>query len=358
MKQNKAELLAAESADWFHRGLISAETAQNLAQQYDGQNTGFFAILGRWLGIFAVILLASAVMFMMIDHDNTLITGSVILVMGIGCWIAGIKTVTSRTHPLPITGSAIITVSFLFLFAALTAFCLEYSEEHTERYFYLLMFVIAFSAALTAYVYKLRWPLFLSILLVFQAVGASGWYGGRGSYYFDIAHPPSMALTAFIVILIGLYHRRQEDRVFDRFSGFGRIMIILGLVYLNCSLWFLSLGWYDNTHLLSDDNDETIRALRYVLRFFWLMIFTGAAIGQLIVGAYLKDRIFTGFGIVFLSINLYTQFFERCWDKLSAASFFMIVGASGLLLGYLFERLYLREKRRASEDLPTNEVAL
>ncbi len=50
------------------------------------------------------------------------------------------------------------------------------------------------------------------------------------------------------------------------------------------------------------------------------------------------DARFTGFGIVFLAINLYTRFFEHFWDRLSAGAFFLIAGALAMLLGYAFER--------------------
>ena len=55
-------------------------------------------------------------------------------------------------------------------------------------------------------------------------------------------------------------------------------------------------------------------------------------------GARLHDARFTGFGIVFLAIDLYTRFFEHFWDPQSAGTFFLVAGALALLLGYAFER--------------------
>ena len=70
----------------------------------------------------------------------------------------------------------------------------------------------------------------------------------------------------------------------------------------------------------------------------WVLIFTAAGIAQMVVGARLHDARFTGFGIVFLAIDLYTRFFEHFWDPQSAGTFFLVAGALAMLLGYAFER--------------------
>ena len=71
----------------------------------------------------------------------------------------------------------------------------------------------------------------------------------------------------------------------------------------------------------------------------WVIAFTTATIGEIVLGARLADAKFTGFGVVFLSINLYTRFFENFWDKLSIGLFFLVAGLVGLAFGFLFEFL-------------------
>jgi hypothetical protein len=46
----------------------------------------------------------------------------------------------------------------------------------------------------------------------------------------------------------------------------------------------------------------------------------------------------TGFGVVFLAIDIYTRFFEEFWDKLSMGEFFLAAGLSAMAAGYLLER--------------------
>ncbi|MFZ1325808.1 MAG: hypothetical protein WAT67_07265 [Candidatus Contendobacter sp.] len=68
------------------------------------------------------------------------------------------------------------------------------------------------------------------------------------------------------------------------------------------------------------------------------MTFTAAGSAQIIMGARLHDARFTGFGIVFLAINLYTRYFEHFWDRLALGLFLLLGGALALALGYVGER--------------------
>lgn len=89
---------------------------------------------------------------------------------------------TSKTNPFPVTGSALVTFAFVALFGALALLALAYGNaDAMERLFPALVLVVALCAAITAYVFCLRWPLFLAVLMLFHGIGALGWYGGRGS---------------------------------------------------------------------------------------------------------------------------------------------------------------------------------
>jgi uncharacterized membrane protein len=102
-----------------------------------------------------------------------------------------------------------------------------------------------------------------------------------------------------------------------RCAGFGGLYLIFGLLYLNLSLWFLTL---------------------FGKPLDWILAFTAAGIAQIVAGARLRDARFTGFGIVFLAIDLYTRYFEHFWDRLSLGVFFLLAGALAMAFGYLFER--------------------
>lgn len=329
MTKTRSELLARISADWFHRGLISSDLAQQLAARY-GRHDAFLSIVGRWLGIFAILMMASGVLALIGMSSGSPALIGVLLLLGAGAiWVAGVKLTTSKTKPMPVTGATLVTFSFVVFFAGCSAFLIE-ARDAKDAFFIVLLFVCAALAAATAYGFSLRWPLFLAALFLFHGVGSWGAYVGHGAYVFDIQHPPSMALAATLVMLLGIIHRRSEDGDLARYSGFGHIMIVFGLLYLNCSLWFMSLDWWDG-HSVAD------------VRVIWTLVFAAAALGQIVIGAFLKDSLFTGFGVVFLAINLYTQFFERFWDKMSIAMFFAVAGVVGIAIGFCFELLYRRQ---------------
>jgi len=189
----------------------------------------------------------------------------------------------------------------------------------------LFSLITAAPCFITAYRYRLRWPQLLGLLLLFHGLGSWHAYGGGGGYFADIQDPRVMAVIALAVVVFGVFHERvlEESRL-PHHTGFGRFYIILGLLYLNCSLWFLTIPH---------------GGLAYVL------LFAAAAIGELIAGARLKDGAFTGFGIVFLAINMYTRFFEHFWDSLSAGIFFALAGAVGMAAGAIMEWLSRREGR-------------
>ncbi len=75
--------------------------------------------------------------------------------------------------------------------------------------------------------------------------------------------------------------------------------------------------------------------------------FKTAGVAQIVMGARLHDGRFTGFGIVFLSINIYTRLFENFWDDLSKGAFFLVAGTMAMAVGISLE-LRARNLRRKS----------
>ncbi|MDA0706099.1 MAG: hypothetical protein O2907_07275 [Proteobacteria bacterium] len=69
-----------------------------------------------------------------------------------------------------------------------------------------------------------------------------------------------------------------------------------------------------------------------------VLAFSAAGVAQLILGGRFHGGRFTGFGIVFLSINIYTRLFESFWDEASKGTFLVASGAVALTAGYLFEK--------------------
>ncbi|WP_338523831.1 hypothetical protein NUH87_29685 [Pseudomonas batumici] len=325
MRKTTKQLLVHEIADWHHRGLIDADARKRLSAPYEQPGHLLSSVL-QWLGIGAVLLIGMAVLGGMSLLSQSVMVGAVLFFLaGAGLWWGGVRLARDPAQRTPVTGVAILTIGLILIGASLLLGASS-NDEVEFGSVPLAMLVTAVLSVLTAYRYRLRWPLLLGLLCAFHGLGAWGRYAGHGSYFFDIQDPRSMAVIAALAAALGLCHQLAEERTLRRFCGFGRLYVIFGLLYLNCSLWFLSL----------EDLNHDPRV--------WTLLFTLVAIGQLVIGARFKHPSFTGFAVVFLGIDLYTRFYEYSWDRLSAAMFFSVGGLIGLLLGWWFERLALNLK--------------
>jgi hypothetical protein len=313
-------LLANEAATWRHLGIIDDRLAETLAERYDARGSAG-AMLLKWLGFFGIYMLASAILGFvgLMVAQAGLIASAVLLSIAAGAvWWVGARLSVDRRQRYPVLGAALLTVGLLGAYGALALFTAAAGGQ-LQRVFGDLLFIVAAAALATAYRFRLRWPLLLGLLFFFHAVGSWHGYAGHGAYFADIVDKRLMALVSLGAVVFGVYHESKlEAGPLARHAGFGSLYLIFGLLYLNLSLWFLTI---EGTTTLG-----------------WVLLFAAAAIGQIVAGAALKDSRFTGFGIVFLSINMYTRFFEHFWDRLSAGTFFTLAGLAALVLGFLFER--------------------
>ena len=318
MRPTTRDLLTREVTDWHQQGLIGRPLLDTLLARYETHGR-FLAVLLKWLGLFAIFQLGLAVLaFIAMMAQSALLAALLLGGVSAGLWWFGARLATDPKQLHPFTGAVLITASLAAVFGAFVLLHVALDGEPEGRAIPMIMLLTAILAALTAYRYHLRWPLLLALLLFFHGLGAWHAYGGHGAYFAHIQDERLMALAALAAVVLGLWHERWlETGPLRRCTGFGGLYLIFGLLYLNVSLWFLTL---------------------FGRPLAWILTFTAVGIGQIVVGARLRDARFTGFGIVFLAIDLYTRFFEHFWDRLSAGTFFLIAGALAMVLGYGFER--------------------
>ncbi|WP_439854778.1 hypothetical protein [Pseudomonas yamanorum] len=329
MSKTTQQLMVHEIASWQHRGLIDRQTQERLSEPYQRPGQLLSTVL-QWLAIGAVLVIGIAILGGVSLLSQSIILGVVLFFIAGGVlWWIGVRLARDPTGRMPVTGVAILTIGLMLIGGSLLLAGIGDEEGGLDR-FPLALLVTALLSVATAYRYRLRWPLLLGLLCAFHGLGSWERYVGGGSYVFDIQDPRAMAVIAGLAALMGLSHQHAEKGPLRHFSGFGRLYVIFGLLYFNCSLWFLSLKNYASPQT-----------------GFWILLFTLGAISQLVIGARFKHPSFTGFGVVFLSIDLYTRFYEYSWDRLSVATFFAAAGGLGVLLGWLFERAALsaREDR-------------
>ena len=318
MRASNRQRMAREVADWHHAGLIDAATEAAIAPRYDRQGQMLAAAL-KWLGLFAIFQLGLAVLsFISIMSGSEAVGTAMLALASAGSLWWGIRLATDREGRYPVTGAALVTIGLAGVFGTAVLGLLSAGIEPRYHSFSGIMLLVALLAGLVAYRFSLRWPLLLGLLLAFHGLGTWHAYGGHGTYFADIQEPRAMAPLAALVAGLGLWHERVvEQRLLPRTVGFGHLYLVLGLLYLNLSLWFLSLE-------------------RGALA--WVVVFSIACVGQIVAGARLQDARFTGFGIVFLAIDLYTRFFEHFWDRTGLALSLILCGGAGMLVGALIER--------------------
>ncbi len=320
MRKVVSEKLLAEVADWAHRGLISGEQRDQITPRYQDDVT-IGRVLLRWVGFFGVFLLGASILGFLGLTMGVAAQYAAPVVLAVAAyfmWTHGVRLATDPLQYYATSGAVLVTVGLITFAAALfAAFSLaETRIDHVTVAF--LMLIVAGSAFFTAYRYALRWPLLLGVLLVFHALGNFQTYAGGGSYFFGIRDERITLAVAVASIVFGMWHERHLEESDDRRKiGFGQVYIVWGLVYANMSCWFLSLH---------ETNTLTV------------VFFTATSILQIVLGGRFHDGRFVGFGIVFLSINLYTRMFEHFWDAVSKGAFFLIAGAIAVVVGVWMER--------------------
>ncbi|PWK28761.1 DUF2157 domain-containing protein [Pseudomonas sp. OV226] len=328
MKNTTPQMMIYEIADWHHQGLIDRQTQDLLSAPYQRPNQLLSTAL-QWLAIGALLLIGMAILGGVgLLSESFLLAAVLCFISGGVLWWMGVRLARDPAGRMPLTGIVILTVGLMLICGSLIL-GETYFDEGAFVHLPRGLLVTAVLSVATAYRYRLRWPLLLGLLCAFHGLGSWEQYAGGGGYVFEILDQRLMAVVAGLVALTGLWHQRAEVRALRHHSGFGRLYVIFGLLYFNCSLWFLSLDNYDSPQA-----------------GLWVLLFTLAIISQLVIGARFKHPSFTGFGVVFLGIDLYTRFYEYSSDRFSGATFFAVAGVIGVLLGWLFERA----AQRARED--------
>lgn len=170
---------------------------------------------------------------------------------------------------------------------------------------------------------------------VFAVLSLGAWFGtetgyqsGWGEYYLGMNYPLRFVCFGTLLVIVS-----AGFRYFTPLSGFYKPSLKLGLLYLFIALWILSIfGNYG-------DLDRWYGVKQHEL-FAWSLLFGAVACVSVFIGIKTDDPITRGFGITFLLINLYTRYFEYCWNSMHKAVFFFILAVSFWLIGTRAERIW------------------
>ena len=192
------------------------------------------------------------------------------------------------------------------------------SEQSTLIIMGLLWIVPAF---FISYYFVNNFILVVTVLLSFHWFGSWHRMFGRSTYAFSVQDPKAMIVFALIICAVGIGHDLFFNETYKRFY---KVYVSISLLYFNNSLLILSI--FDKDHQLV-----------YVIAGFL------ASLGQIIVGSRLQRNVFTGFGVTFFGIHLFTRYHEIFWDTLHKGVFFLTAGLLLLAIGILCE--WINRKR-------------
>ena len=309
------EKLADDVQLWVADGLVSTNVASVLRERYQASGFGLVTVI-KYLGISGGVFCMFGLMGLVgAAIGSAAFAGGMVVAVGGALMAAGLKLSRDVKNRYAFSSRAVTTVGALGLASGVAVICkaLDLRDEH--------MFVVTGAIAVPLYAflaYRLKdgFLLVLTTLAFFHWVGSWESMWGRSTYELEIDQPKLMCVVAIVVFAFGAWHERHQQR----FLRFYVIYESIALIYLNLSLLILSISWHGDA-------------------LIWVIIWTAAALAQIVLGAYLHNAILMGFGVTAAAIDLFTRYFENLWDKMSLGAFLALGGLVLLGLGLAFERV-------------------
>jgi len=306
------ERLQQDIALWFTDGIIEQSTLDILRTRYEAQHFGWIGVV-KYLGISGGLLAFFGILGMITAATGSM--GIAALVqggLGAGLTYWGLLLARNVQDRYATSSKVIVTLGVVMLTAAigLLSSAIGLKDAALLCSTGLLSLPLVF---VLAYYSRNTYLLILALLGLFHWIGAWNEMWGRSSYVFAVQDPYIMSGAALLAIGVGMFHERY---LYPRTGKFYLAWESLGLVYLNMSLLILSI-W-------TRHEDATL---------LWIIIFTGACLAQIVLGAAWQNGLFRGFGITFLVIDIFTRYHELFWDKLDLGLYLAGGGVFLLLLG-------------------------
>ncbi len=172
-------------------------------------------------------------------------------------------------------------------------------------------------------------------------IAAICWYSSftewqsTGYRFLGMNYP--MRFTAFALVVLGVSFIQLKVQSLS----FGQhITYVSGLILLFTGLWGVSIfGNYSSFTIWQE--------VRQVQVLAWSFVFGLVAGLSFYLGIRFKDDLARDLGVLFLLINLYTRYFEYCWNSMNKGIFFLILAITFGFVGWWLER------KRKPRNLPS-----
>lgn len=320
LRSKDKEVLAQDISQWLSEGYIDRAVYDQLARRYEASRLGLAQAL-RYLGILGGVFTLMGVLGMLTAVAASAGFAMVLCVaLSGGCLAQGLRFASDPADRYPQSARMLLTAGLLLWLGALALLCEVIGGMGRSTQVVvcgMLWLPLAFGLA---YKYGNGFVLTLAVLGVYHWVGSFSRMLGDSTYAFAIQDPRVMAGVAIFGVIGGRLHRQAP---WPHAATFATTYESIGLLYLNMSLLILSIDWHNDT-----------------LRNFYVALGFVVSLGQVILGARLQQPLYTGFGLTFIAIHLFTRYFETFWDKFDKGLFFLIGGGLLLGAGLLLERMY------------------
>lgn len=214
--------------------------------------------------------------------------------------------------------------------------------DRAEGHYSILALLASLNYLVLAFWFGSRLIWVFGLLALGSWLGAeTGYLSGYGAYFLGMAYPLRFVFLGVLLTAWGTWAWQLVERAAgDPLPPFlGRLFFftpqtkVVGLLYLFIALWLMSIfGNYGDLELW--------RGVPQYQLLAWSVVFAFAALGAIHYGLRCDDPVCRGFGLTFLFINLYTRFFEYCWEAVPKAMLFAVLALSLWFLGNRAERIW------------------
>lgn len=333
----KDRIIRQELRQWLDDSLISQELYDSLSSRYS-EGVWDVGIIIRWALILGAIMLGIGLIsfFLAIMDSMKLVAVVLTLLCGLSYYFGFSMTSRAGGRYYPKSGNALIAVACLLLCGDIFVIG-DLLSSGSGHWPFLLLIATAIYFGV-AYWHK------NTLVLIFALLGLATWFGtesgyvsGWGAYYLGLNYPMRFALVSPLVVLFGYLHERF--RLFNAPESFVKAYYSIGLLYVNLSLWIMSIfGNYGDIDIWREASQVEL--------LVFALIWGAADVVIFVIGSRWQNRMFTGYAIVFLILNLYTRYFEWFWDEMHKSLFFILLGGMSIAVGLLFERRLKKTQRR------------
>ncbi|HKO03298.1 MAG TPA: hypothetical protein VJW51_01050 [Candidatus Acidoferrales bacterium] len=326
------ERLAQDVSAWLADGLVPKETHDLLRQRYGSADFGVVQAIkslgaaGGLLAFFGLLGLVAA------TSGSQLFAAFLLMAVGCGLTAAGIFLATDKLGRYTSSSPPVLLLGVVCATLGIGV-ALDGMRLQPPTGVFLTGAIVLGPILFLAYRYSNNFLLLLGLVGFFHWVGSWTSMLGRSTYAIAVQDPRLMSVASLGVIALGVYHERNLR---ERAGRFFQVYETLGLIYLNLSLLILSIAG----------------RTQWGPQGLWILVLFGAAIAQIFAGARLHNSLFTGFGVTSFAVNLFTRYYDFCWNRMRLGTFLFLGGVALFAGGFACE-VVLRQWQRAAGQAKT-----